>query len=48
MVLCFLGWSSKSYMVKEKYEKMIEANRNFKSTNLSVNLGSFENTIPQT
>jgi len=42
----FLGWSSKSYMEKEKYKRMITKNRDWKCPTLSVSLGAFEDTIP--
>ena len=42
----FLGWSSKSYMDPNKYKRMIEHNRDWKLQKLSVNLGSFDQTIP--
>jgi DNA adenine methylase len=43
----FLGWPSKIYMNKEKWDKTIAKVRNFSSPNLSVVSQSFEDTIKQ-
>lgn len=42
----FLGWASSAYLEEDKYKRMIENNRKWTCPNLSVNLGSFEDTIP--
>ena len=43
----FLGWMSKIYENKTKYQKTIEKVRDFKSPNLQVRQGSFEKILPQ-
>ena len=42
----FLGWMSKIYESKIKYQKTIEKVRDFKCPNLQVRKGSFEKTLP--
>jgi len=43
----FLGWVSKAYLDPKKYQRMIENLKNYKNPTLSVNLMSFEDSIPK-
>ena len=43
----FLGWRSRVYLNVDSYGKMIEKIEKFKAQKLSVNVGSFEETIPK-
>ena len=41
----FLGWMSKIYQDKKRFERLVEKVRNFRAPNLKVKQGSFEKTI---
>ena len=43
----FLGWMSKIYTERKRYENMLKKLRNFRCPNLKVKKGSFEKTIPR-
>lgn len=43
----FLGWMSKIYEDKNRYERLVDRVRKFECPNLSVEAGGFEKTIPK-
>lgn len=43
----FLGWMSKIYENKERYDLMIQKVRDFKAKNMQVECDTFENVIPK-
>jgi len=43
----FLGWMSKIYRERDRFERLVGKVRDFSAPNLTVNQGSFEETIPK-